>query len=59
MKRAAFSIELLEWGRTISGFRRKENSGNLGFQTVGIFTTLSVKNVPIHFRMILLKGFIR
>ena len=31
----------------------------MGLETVGIFTTLSVTNVPIHFRVTLIKRFLR
>ena len=52
-KGVTFSIELLELGSTFSGFWGKEYSG------ARIFTTSSLTNVPIHFRMTLIKGFIR
>ena len=47
----AFSLELLEWDGTFSGIRRSENSGRLGFKNGKIFTSLSLTNVSIHFKM--------
>ena len=48
----AFSLELLEWDRTFSGFGGSENSGRYGFKNNKIvFTLLSLTNVSIHYRM--------
>ena len=48
----AFSLELLEWDRTFSGFGGSENSGRYGFKNKKIvLTSLSLKNVSIHCRM--------
>ena len=55
----AFLRELLEWGRTFSVFWGSENSGRQGFKNRKIYTTLSLTNVSVHFRMTKLKGFIR
>ena len=35
----AFSLELLEWGRTFSGFGESENSGRWVFKNGTIFTS--------------------
>ena len=35
-----------------------ENSGMLGFKNRNIYTTLSLTNVSVHFRMTKLKGFV-
>ena len=51
--------ELLEWGRTFSVFWWSENSGRQGFKNRKIYTTLSLTNVSVHFRMTKLKGFTR
>ena len=54
----AFLRELLEWGRTFSVFWGSENSGVQGFKNRKIYTTLSLTNVEVHFRVTQLKGFI-
>ena len=51
--------ELLQWGRTFSVFWGSENSGRQGFKNRKIYTTLSLTNVSVHFRMTKLKGFTR
>ena len=47
----AFSLELLEWDRTFSGFGGSENSGRYGFKNSKNFTSLSLTNVSTHFKM--------
>ena len=51
--------KLLEWGCTFSGFWGSENSGMKGFKNRKIYSTLSLTNVSVHFRVTKLKGFIR
>ena len=41
-------VALLEWGRTFSGFGGSENSG---FKDWKIFTSSTLTNMSIHFRM--------
>ena len=43
--------ELREWRRTISGFWGSENSALQGFKNGQIYTTLSLTNVSVHFRI--------
>ena len=43
--------ELLEWGHIFSGFWGSENLGMQGFKNRKIYTTLSLTNVTVHFRM--------
>ena len=47
----AFSLELLEWDRTSSGFGGSENFGTWGFKKAKIFTSLNLTTVSIHFKM--------
>ena len=47
----AFSLDLLEWDRFLSGFEGSENSGRKGFENGKIFTSLSLTNVSVPFRM--------
>ena len=47
----AFSLDLLEWDRFLSGFEGSENSGREGFEKGKIFTSSSLNNVSIHFWM--------
>ena len=52
----AFSLALLEWDRTFSGFGESDNSGRWGFKNGKIFTSFFLSH---HFRMTWLKDFIR
>ena len=49
----AILYELLEWGHTLSGFGGSENLGTCtwGFKNRKVYTTPSLTNVSVHFRM--------
>ena len=51
--------KLLKWSCTFSGFLGSENSGMKGFKNGKIYSTLSLINVLVHFRVSKVKGFMR